>query len=72
MVFKASDGVLDAQTATVTISVTEVNDPLVAIADSKTLNQNTTLSLPATDLIRNDSRRSGREREGAANTRCRA
>src|SRR5262249_9666417 len=46
---------LDSQTGTVTINVTEVNDPPTAVADSKSLSENTTLVFPASDLTANDS-----------------
>jgi DNA/RNA endonuclease G (NUC1) len=57
--FKASDGTLDSQTATVTITVTEVNDSPTAGADSKSLNQDTTLTFPAGDLTINDNAGNG-------------
>jgi DNA/RNA endonuclease G (NUC1) len=53
--FKASDGTLDSQTATVTITVTSVNDAPTAVADSKSLNQDSTLTFAASDLTANDS-----------------
>jgi endonuclease G len=53
--FKANDGALDSQPATVSITVTEVNATPVTTADSKDVNQNTPLSFPATDLTANDS-----------------
>src|SRR5262249_25202850 len=54
LVFKASDGTLDSQPATVNINVTEVNDPQFAGTDSKSTNMNTMLMFPATDLLTND------------------
>ncbi|HMG36330.1 MAG TPA: DNA/RNA non-specific endonuclease [Blastocatellia bacterium] len=54
LVFKASDGTLDSQPATVNINVTEVNDPPFAGTDSKSTNMNTMLMFPATDLLTND------------------
>jgi endonuclease G len=53
--FKASDGTLDSSNATVTITVTEVNDSPTAAADSKSVNQDAVLTFPASDLTANDN-----------------
>src|SRR5262249_1389616 len=55
VVLKVNDGALDSIPGTVTINVTEVNDPPTAVADSKTLNENTTFVFPASDLTANDN-----------------
>src|SRR5207244_2261893 len=50
--FKANDGTLNSNVATVTITVTAVNDPPVANAQSVTTNQDTTkaITLTASDV----------------------
>ncbi|MGI8542924.1 MAG: DNA/RNA non-specific endonuclease [Aridibacter sp.] len=53
--FKASDGTADSNTASVSITVTEVNDAPTAGDDSKVMNENTTLVLAASDLTANDT-----------------
>ena len=53
--FKVNDGALDSNEATITISVSEVNDSPTAVADSKTMDWNSTLSFPSSDLTANDS-----------------
>ena len=53
--YKASDGSLQSNTATVTLTVTEVNDPPIASNDSKRTPVNTALVFPAADLTANDS-----------------
>jgi DNA/RNA endonuclease G (NUC1) len=53
--FKASDGTLSSNTSTVTVGVTEVNDPPSASNDSKDAQEDTTLNFPGTDLTANDS-----------------
>ena len=44
-----------ATTGTVNVTVTEVNDAPTAVADSKTIAEDGTLSFPASDLTANDS-----------------
>ena len=53
--FKASDGTADSNTATVNITVTEVNDAPTAAGDSKTTDEDTPLVFTAGDLLTNDS-----------------
>jgi len=53
--FKANDGSLDSNTATVSITVTAVNDAPVAVADSYTTAENTQLSVTAPGVFSNDS-----------------
>src|SRR5207249_1942010 len=50
--YKANDGTLNSNVATVTITVTSVNDPPVANAQSVTTNQDTAkaISLTASDV----------------------
>ncbi|HEX8170479.1 MAG TPA: Ig-like domain-containing protein [Thermoanaerobaculia bacterium] len=50
-----SDGDGMTSTATVHVTVTEVNDPPTASADAKTSAEDTPLTFPATDLTANDS-----------------
>ena len=64
--FKASDGTADSNTATVSITVTEVNDAPVAVADSKTTSSDTTLIFAAGDLTANDN--TGSANESSAQT----
>jgi Ca2+-binding RTX toxin-like protein len=49
------DGTLVSNTATTTISVTAVNDPPVAGADSASTNEDVVLSIPIATLLANDS-----------------
>ena len=53
--FKASDGTADSNTATINITVTEVNDAPTAATDSKTTDEDTPLVFPAGELLTNDS-----------------
>jgi endonuclease G len=53
--FKVNDGTNDSNTSTVTITVTEVNDPPTAANDSASTNQDTPLNIPAANLTTNDS-----------------
>jgi DNA/RNA endonuclease G (NUC1) len=53
--YKVNDGTGDSNTATVTITVTPVNDPPTATDDSKSTNANTALVFNASDLTTNDS-----------------
>ena len=52
--FRASDGALRSNSATVTIDVREVNDAPVAAADAKSV-AGSAISFPAADLAANDS-----------------
>ncbi|HET7434298.1 MAG TPA: Ig-like domain-containing protein [Thermoanaerobaculia bacterium] len=53
-----TNGAADPKTssATVTITITEVNDAPVANADAKSTNEDTPLVFPATDLLANDTK----------------
>jgi DNA/RNA endonuclease G (NUC1)/fibronectin type 3 domain-containing protein len=53
--YKVNDGTHDSNTATVTITVLEANDPPVATNDSKTATSGAQLSFPSSDLSANDS-----------------
>jgi VCBS repeat-containing protein len=53
--YKASDWLVDGNTATVTIAVNPVNDPPVATADGYSVNENDTLSVAAPGVLGNDS-----------------
>ena len=53
--YTVSDGRGGTSTATVNVTVTPVNDPPVATNDSKTTDEDTTLTFPASDLTANDS-----------------
>jgi DNA/RNA endonuclease G (NUC1)/outer membrane lipoprotein SlyB len=53
--YTASDASGTSNTATVSISVLEVNDPPVAVADTKSTDNNVVLTFPASDLTANDS-----------------
>ena len=53
--FKASDGPTHSNVSTVSISVTEVNDPTVADDDSVNATEDQTLNFAAADLTTNDS-----------------
>jgi DNA/RNA endonuclease G (NUC1) len=53
--FKANDGQLDSNTATVTINVTAVNDAPIATNDDKSTKEDTSLSFPASELLANDT-----------------
>jgi DNA/RNA endonuclease G (NUC1) len=53
--FRASDGSVNSNTSTVSVSVTEVNDSPVASDDSKTTPEDTQLSFSSSDLTGNDS-----------------
>jgi hypothetical protein len=52
--YTISDGT-QTDTATVTVTVTNVNDPPVATGESYTMNQDTTLTVPAPGVLGNDS-----------------
>ena len=53
--FRASDGSLNSNTSTVSVTVTEVNDSPIAADDSKTTPEDTQLSFSSSDLTGNDS-----------------
>src|SRR5207247_511682 len=53
--YKANDGSLDSNLATVAITVTAVNDPPVAANDSVTTNEDTALTIAAPGVLGNDS-----------------
>ena len=53
--FTANDGHANSNTSTVSILVTEVNDPPTATNDSKTTAEDTALTFAASDLTANDS-----------------
>ena len=52
--YKASDGKLDSNVATVTVTVTPVNDPPVANNDAYAVKPNATLSVAAPGVLTND------------------
>lgn len=51
----ANDGAADSNVAVVSIAVTAVNDLPVAVNDSYSTNENTTLNVPASGVLSNDS-----------------
>ncbi len=53
--YKANDGSLDSNVATVSITVTAVNDAPVAVADAYTTAEDTTLTVAAPGVLGNDS-----------------
>jgi VCBS repeat-containing protein len=54
--YRANDGVSDSNLATVTVTVSPVNDSPVAVNDAYTLNQGAALSVPAVDgVLKNDT-----------------
>ena len=53
--YKANDGTADSNTATVTITVTAVNDAPVAANDTYTTNEDTPLTVTAPDVLANDT-----------------
>ena len=54
-VYRADDGISQSANATVTLSITPVNDPPVAIADAYGTNEDTVLVVPARGVLLNDS-----------------
>ena len=52
--YKANDGTADSNIATVTITVTPVNDPPIAVNDSYSTNEDTTLTVAAPGVLAND------------------
>src|SRR5207247_9472478 len=53
--YRANDGSLNSNVATVTITILPVNDPPVALNDSYSVNTNATLTLAAPAVLANDS-----------------
>src|SRR6185369_7297350 len=53
--YKANDGQADSGIATVTITITSVNDAPVAVDDSYTTAEDTTLNVPAPGVLINDT-----------------
>ncbi|MDI9589031.1 MAG: Ig-like domain-containing protein, partial [Acidobacteriota bacterium] len=53
--FKANDGTIDSNVATVTITVTPVNDAPVAVDDAYTMNEKDTLTVAAPGVLANDT-----------------
>ena len=53
--YKANDGSLDSNVATVTLTVTAVNDAPVAVNDSYSVNTNATLTVATPGVLVNDS-----------------
>jgi DNA/RNA endonuclease G (NUC1) len=53
--YNVNDGTRTSNTATVTVSVLEVNDPPVAADDAKSTNEDTPLVFAASDLTANDA-----------------
>src|SRR4029453_17060151 len=53
--YKANDGQADSGIATVSITITGVNDPPVAVNDSYTTPEDTTLNIVASGVLINDS-----------------
>ena len=53
--YKANDGSLDSNVATVTIHVAPVDDPPVAVPDAYSVNEGGTLSVPAPGVLGNDT-----------------
>jgi VCBS repeat-containing protein len=53
--YKANDGLLDSNTATVTITVGAVNDVPVAVDDAYTTDEDTALSIAAPGVLGNDT-----------------
>jgi len=53
--FKANDGKLDSNTATITINVIAVNDAPFAVDDSASTNEDTSVTITASALLSNDT-----------------
>src|SRR5213076_3364781 len=53
--YKANDGQADSGIATVSITITGVNDAPVAVNDSYTTTEDTTLTIAASGVLANDS-----------------
>ncbi len=52
--YRANDGALDSNVATVTITVTPVNDAPVATGDAHAVNEDATLNIPGPGVLGND------------------
>ncbi len=53
--YKANDGSADSNTVTVTITVTPQNDAPIALGDQYQTTEDTTLNIPATGILANDT-----------------
>src|SRR4029079_10653175 len=53
--YQASDGQTNSETATVNVTVNSVNDAPVANNDSYSVNEDTTLNIPASGVLGNDT-----------------
>src|SRR5207237_1025847 len=53
--YKANDGSADSNLATVTLTITAVNDAPLAVGDSYSLNEDGVLNVAATGVLTNDS-----------------
>jgi VCBS repeat-containing protein len=53
--YKVNDGIIDSNTATVTITINPVNDAPVAVDDAYSVNENTTLNIVAPGVLNNDT-----------------
>ncbi|AHM58853.1 VCBS repeat-containing protein [Flammeovirgaceae bacterium 311] len=53
--FYANDGIVNSAEATVSITVTPLNDAPVAVADTYTVNEGATLTMPAPGILANDT-----------------
>ena len=53
--YKANDGTLDSNIATVALTVTPVNDAPVAVKDTYTTAEDTVLTVPAAGVLGNDT-----------------
>ena len=53
--YKANDGTLDSNVATVSITVNQVNNPPQAVADSYSTDKDTPLNVPAPGVLANDN-----------------
>jgi VCBS repeat-containing protein len=53
--YRANDGTLNSNVATVAINVTKVNTPPVAVNDSYSTNEDTVLNVPAKGVLANDT-----------------
>lgn len=53
--YKANDGALDSNVATVSLTIVAVNDPPVATADSYVTSEDVSLTIPAKGVLANDS-----------------
>lgn len=53
--YKANDGALDSNVATVSLTIVAVNDPPVATADSYVTSEDVSLTIPTNGVLANDS-----------------